>query len=141
MWRCKIMGLDQWILRGNNDDTEPYIEDGDWVNCKEILQLRKEYWLHNRILKIGEQKLNKPYEELNCVFIPLTKEELTNILNDSKECVQAKSEYLISDYFETGIFYSNYDLEWCLEGMKRFNKTIGSSLRSKNEDYYYWSWW
>ena len=136
------MGLDQWILRADNDNVEPSVnqENGEWMNAKQVLQLRKEYWLHNRIMELGIQKLKKPIDDLNCVMIPLRKEELQNILEDSKTCVSEKSNYLIDEYFD---YYpiSTSDTDWVIEGMKIFNKTISNALRSKNENYYYTSWW
>ena len=136
-----IMGLDQWILRTSDREEEPQIIDGEF-NCKEVLQLRKEEWLHNKIIKIGEDKLGKSYEDLNCVFIPLTKEELTEILEDSKECVHSKSQFVVNEKFNTGVlWYSDWDFDLCLNGMKIFNKTMGSALRSKDECYWYFAWW
>lgn len=136
------MGLDQAILR-NKDGRLPDIDDnGDFVNAKELIALRKENWLHNRLIEIGKQKLGKTYDELNCMYIPVTREELYEILEDSKRCVKEKDEFLVQDLFDVGMFYSNHDFDWCMEGMTHFNRVMGNCLRNEKEtEYFYWSWW
>lgn len=135
------MGLDQWILRTSTWDDEPVILDSGEFSCREVLQLRKECWLHNRVLEIGKSKMGEDYGDLNCVFVPLSKDELEDILDDSKECVRVKSEFLVDEKFGTGLFYSNWDFDWCLDGMRIFNRTMGSALRSRDECYWYFAWW
>lgn len=136
------MGLDQAILRNKTGEKPVIQENGEWGETKEIISLRKAYWLQNRLLEIGKEKTGKTDEELNLEYIPLTKEELEDILEDSKRCVKEKEEYLVCRLFGVGMFYSNHDFDWCIEQMKYFNRVIGNCLRNKKETYYfYWSWW
>ncbi len=137
------MGLDQAILRNKTGEIpEIDSETGEFLKAKELLTLRKERWLHNRVTEIGTKKLGKEYDELNCEYIPLTREELYEILEDSKRCVNEKDELLVQRLFNVGMFYSNWDFEWCIAGMKLFNRKMANYLRNENEtEYFYWSWW
>ena len=136
------MGLDHVILR-NSDGVLPEIDDdGEFVNAKELLVLRKQYWLHNRIMEIGMAKTGKSWDELNCQYIPLTCDELYGILEDSKYCVKEKDEIIVDELFGVGMFYSNHDFDWCMESMAHFNRVMSNCLRNKKElCYFYWSWW
>lgn len=137
------MGLDHAILRNKTGEfPEINPENGEFVKAKELITLRKEYWLHNRIMDIGVEKTGKKVEDLNCEYIPLTREELYEILEDSKRCVKEKDEFLVQRLFDVGMFYSNHDFDWCMEGMAHFNRVMGNCLRSEKETcYFYWSWW
>lgn len=136
------MGLDQAILRNKTGETPEINNKGEFIKAKELLVLRKEYWLHNRLMEIGVKKTGKTVSELNCEYIPVTREELYEILEDSKRCVKEKDEILVQKLFDVGMFYSNHDFDWCLEGMRIFNRVMGNCLRNKNEtEYFYWSWW
>ena len=65
-----------------------------------------------------------------------------SFLEDSKECVHSKSQFVVNEKFNTGVlWYSDWDFDLCLNGMKIFNKTMGSALRSKDECYWYFAWW
>ena len=137
------MGLDHAILRNKTGET-PEIDPktGEFIKAKEIISIRKEYWLHNRIMKIAVEKTGKTVDELNCEYIPITREELYDILEDSKRCVKEKDEFLVQRLFDVGMFYSNHDFDWCMEGMTYFNRVMGNCLRNQKEtNYFYWSWW
>lgn len=136
------MGLDHAILRNKTGEVPEINEKGEFIKAKELISLRKEYWLHNRVMEIAIEKTGKELEDLNCEYIPLTREELCEILEDSKRCVREKDESLVQRLFNVGMFYSNHDFDWCIEGMIYFNRVMGNCLRNKKEtNYFYWSWW
>lgn len=136
------MGLDQYILRGkHNIPVEINQDTGDWINAEELLYLRKCYWLHNRILPLGVNKLKLNIDDLNCKYIPITKEEFKKIVSESKEVVNSNSEVLLKYYFDYTP-YNEEDFEFIIKNMSEFNKIISRYLKnSKKVEYWYWSWW
>lgn len=136
------MGLDQYLLRGKYDNISINQETGDWVNAEELMCFNKSYWLQNKMMDIGlNKKIGNTETELNTVFIPLTKDELRNIVKESKEVVQYKSEELLEKYFDIEIFDSK-EFNDILTEMKNFNQDLSRYLRNnKLTNYWYWSWW
>ena len=133
--------LDQYILRGRHSFKPRIDDDGDWIGAEQILELNKQYWLHSKILDIGKEKLNKKYRELNCQFIPLTKEELLDIVNAGTQCVNEKKKSAVRKYFNyTPINQEEY--QEIIKEIPKFNVDITKFLKNKKKtEYYYYSWW
>ena len=136
------MGLDQYILRGSHNVTPKLGKNDEWEYCEEICYLRKAYWLHNIILDIGMEKLDvKDKDELNTKFIPLTREELQDIVQKGKEVTSTKSIFMLDEYFDYEV-YSDNELSCVIQDIKEWNMIMHRYLRnSKKTEYYYWSWW
>lgn len=136
------MGLDQVILRGKHDvPVKINQETGEWENAEEIIRCYKSYWLHYKMLDIGFEKLGLDYKELNCKYIPITKEELLQIVNQGKEISETKSPILLKKYFDVNP-ESPDQLEYILTDIRDFNVSIMRYLKnSKKTEYWYWAWW
>ena len=136
------MGLDQVILRGkHNVPIKINQETGEWENAEEIIRCHKYYWLHYRMLDLGIEKLGLNYTELNCKFIPITKDDLLKIVNQGKEIFETKSEILLKKYFDVKPDNEN-QLEYILTDIRDFNVSIMRYLKNvKKTEYWYWSWW
>ena len=97
------------------------------VNAKEVLWLHKAYWLGNIIQEKG---IETKY------FIYLSKRDMEDILEKSKECLRTKDEYLVRKYFHTGVL-SSYEEFVIWEQFAHFNRCMGNLLRN-NKEVHYW---
>lgn len=135
------MGLDQEILRGKHKHP-PLLNQktGKWMGAKSLMELRKCYWLHNRVMNICTQR-GMDRSELNCKLIPLDKWELQDMIKDTKECIKAESMNLINSYFDF-CPSNDYELDWVISEMKDFNMIMSRYLKNQSlTEYFYWSWW
>ena len=130
--------MEQFILRNETGELPVMNEEGAWVNAEEVINYGSisgftVSWLFTRIMR------NRNSEELEGIAFPIEKEELYDILEDSKECVHEKSESLVMRLFDCGLFYCNHDFDWCIEVMGAFNRTMAGKLRNtKKVHYFYW---
>lgn len=122
--------LTQQILRNKYGDMPRFDSvDNEWENAKVIIEFSEQYWLHNRIRE------KQDITDIDCVH--LTVEELYNILEDSKTCVNERNEDCVKRLF--GIdFKDSFEFHYCIEGMKNFNKIMANALRNKkHREYFY----
>ena len=124
------MSLNQYILRGSHNVTPKLNENGEWEYCEELCNSHKYYWLHNIIIK--------DKDELNEEFIPLTCEELKDIIQKGKEVTSAKSIFLLREYFDYEV-HSDNELNCVIDDIKKWNMIMRRYLRNtKKKEYYYW---
>lgn len=98
------------------------------VKAKEVLWLHKAYWLGNIIEKKG---IETKY------FIYLSKNDLKDILNKSKQCLKTKDEYFVNKYFDT-VVLSSYEEYVIWEQFKKFNRVVGNLIRNEKEVHYWY---
>ena len=107
---------------------EQYSDIERCVKAKEVLWLHKAYWLGNIIKEKGVESK---------YFIYLSKNDLRDILEKSKECLREKDEYLVNRYFHTGVL-SSYEEFVIWEQFKYFNRVVGNLLKSDKETHYWY---
>ena len=134
-----VVGLDQFFYRSTIKNSKDLTSE----NSEEILYLRKNYWLQTEMLTIGMDTDNKTNTDSlwNCTF-EVTREQLTSILEKSKEVVRTRNSNLVEEYFDYFIC-THEEFEQVIEEMKYFNRKISSYLRNTKTDYcfYYNSSW
>ena len=130
--------MEQFILRNETGEIPVMNEEGVWTNAEEVICYGSissftVRWLFTRIM------MNRDAEELEGKAFTISKEELYEILEDSKSCVHEKRESLVMELFNSGLFYCNLDFDWCMDTMADFNRTMAGKLRNKKKThYFYW---
>ena len=130
--------MEQYILRNETGELPVMNKDGYWTNAEEVINFGSVSgftvrWLFTRLMR------HRNSQKLEGVVFPVSKEELEDILEDSKRCVREKRESLNMRLFNCGLFYCNYDYDWTLEVMAHFNRVMAGKLRNKKKvHYFYW---
>lgn len=121
------MGYDVTIYRTEKQEIK--IENNN-VQAKEVLYMRKPYWLGNAIQKHGEDHDKH--------FIHLTPYNLHKIIKGTKECLQHKEDtYYTKKHFDIG-YLSSYEEMVIYPQMAYFNQVMCNLLRNKTEKHYWY---
>ena len=98
------------------------------VKAKEVLWMHKAYWLGNIIAEKGQDAGD---------FLYLSKRDMQDILDKSKECLRERDEYLFKRYFHIG-YLTSYEEMVMWEQLASFNRIMGNLLRNDNEVHYWY---
>ena len=136
------MGLDMFIFRKNKKEEED----------TEVAYWRKEPSIHMWFNELADNK-NIKYESFNCVKVPVTQGDITNLIKDIQSDINnvEKNDYdnFVLNYEASGFFWGSNSIdktniqqyfEWANEQVDILGKLLDYMKKNKGS-YYYDSWW